>query len=890
MTRATASGACRDCAQMGFGGPRSNRYTAFDTFCRGDACGDQGYPQLSVNLANLTAFIQVADLVLGGPGAPFTLERAYNSDNQQAGPFGIGWSFNLGDSLTLESDGTLVLVRGSGRTDIFAPGFGGSGAGSVAGTGTGSGTASGYFAVTATSDTLTANSNGTFTLSTPGSKTTRIFSTAGRLMAIQNSGVTFVSLTYDSSGNLTAANYRGRMVNFSNDGNGHISSFSDSTGRSASFSYTGDGHLAQQTNVDGQTIGYQYDGNGNLTSIAYASGTLAIAWLLDGPFTSVASVTTPDGAVRTYTVPQSPTQIQLTYCMVFYDPLTAGGCSGNSTLYTSSANGLLLSVTDAYNNTVSYSYDASGRRTQTVDALGDTETFAYDANNNLTSATDGAGNKWTATYTANGPASITDPRGNVYTFGYDASGNPISVTNPVMGASTATRSAAGQIASLTNALGANTAYQYGSDGLLSAFVDALGGNWAYQYDAAARVQARTDPGGTTLAATYNVGLRPASVANGTSQLNYDFSGRVRDALQRLVKYTDSFGNQVSYTYNTSGLLSSITLPGGNTVTYQYDKANRLIQVADWQGDSAVYSYDAAGWPLSVSISGGPITIYQYDAAHRLRAIVSTGPDGTPVAGYRYTLDAAGNRTAVSALEPVATLPALLAYTIAYNPANHPLSRSDGQTYQYDADGHLTTIGGSGNLILTYDPFERLSAISGNASTSYGYDSEGLRATVSGARLVYDPSGPEPRVVAQVDGSNNPVAWYVYGLGLAWQVNANGTPYFYHYDGDGNVVAVSNPTAGVVNRYRYDPLGRLVSSSEGVPNLFHAHGESGWVDDGNGLVFTGGQYLFPDLRLALPAAVDLWPPAPGLTPQLTGAGACFVRGVADCAFSTGRRSQ
>ena len=46
-----------------------------------------------------------------------------------------------------------------------------------------------------------------------------------------------------------------------------------------------------------------------------------------------------------------------------------------------------------------------------------------------------------------------------------------------------------------------------------------------------------------------------------------------------------------------------------------------------------------------------MTIYQYDGARNLRAIVSTGPDGTPVAGYRYSVDANGNRTSVSALEP-----------------------------------------------------------------------------------------------------------------------------------------------------------------------------------------------------------------------------------------------
>ena len=45
---------------------------------------------------------------------------------------------------------------------------------------------------------------------------------------------------------------------------------------------------------------------------------------------------------------------------------------------------------------------------------------------------------------------------------------------------------------------------------------------------------------------------------------------------------------------------------------------------------------------------------------------------------------------------------------------------------------------------------------------------------------------------ETDGSNAPIAYYIYGLGLLWKIAADGTPYFYHFDGDGNVVAVSNP--------------------------------------------------------------------------------------------------
>ena len=68
--------------------------------------------------------------------------------------------------------------------------------------------------------------------------------------------------------------------------------------------------------------------------------------------------------------------------------------------------------------------------------------------------------------------------------------------------------------------------------------------------------------------------------------------------------------------------------------------------------------------MSLSVSGGPVTIYQYDGARNLRAIVSTGPDGTPVAAYRYTVDGNGNRTTVSALELNTTTFTLPAYTLA----------------------------------------------------------------------------------------------------------------------------------------------------------------------------------------------------------------------------------
>src|SRR5262249_48804046 len=112
MARETAYSACRDCAQPGFGGPGESRFTAFDSLCQGDLCRDPGAPQVSINLANLTLFLRVSDLAFGGPSPALALERSYNQDDTQSGPFGIGWSFNLGESIAKTSDGTLVLRRG----------------------------------------------------------------------------------------------------------------------------------------------------------------------------------------------------------------------------------------------------------------------------------------------------------------------------------------------------------------------------------------------------------------------------------------------------------------------------------------------------------------------------------------------------------------------------------------------------------------------------------------------------------------------------------------------------------------------------------------------------------------------------------------------------------
>ncbi len=854
---------CRGCAQTPLGGPQDNPYTAYDSLCQGSLCSNPGYPQIAVNLSNLALYVKVTDLPFGGPGPSgnpgFSLDRAFNMDNGSSGPFGTGWTFSLGDRITANADGTVTLVRGSGRADVFA------------------GASNGYFPVTATADTLTQNSDGSYALAAAGTPTVRLFRADGRLAAIQDGGVNRVTLDYDGAGRLTVAHYRGRTVNFSYDGAGHITGVSDSAGRTVAYAYSGD-QLTGTTNADGQTVAYQYDGAGNLAGISYGSASFTIAFTADPPYNSVASVTTSDGAVRQYDTPQMPEQIRVR------------DGNGDASFYVSNAAGLLEAVTDGNGNTVSYGYDAAGRRTKVVNGAGESVTFTYNSAGNLVSVTDNAGNQWRADYTASGPAHITDPNGNVWTLKYDGSGNLIAVTNPAGGTSTATRAAGGAIAAISDPAGDQTGYQYDANGLLAMFTDALGGQWTYGYDGAARAFRRTDPAGATLQAGYGAGMAIASLAAGQSAITVDLSGQQRDGLNRLTAYTDSFGNQISYTYDAGGNLTAMTLPGGKKVTYQYDHAHRLIGVRDWLGNFAVYKYDAAGYPVSLNASG-LLAIYQYDAARRLTAIASMGADGTLIAGYSYTYDAAGNRTGVKAVEPLAAAPAITDYTASFDAAGLPLGRSDNQFFQYDARGYLTAVTGGVNLTAGYDDFGRLNNFSSAHATAYTYDSTGLRVvrTVDGTdrRFLYDLSGARPRLVMETAADNSPVAWYVYGLGLLWKITPDATTYYFHFDGDGNVVAVSNPAQGVVNAYRYDPAGLLAGASETIENGFRARGERGWMDDGNGLEFTGTAYRYPAAGLTLPATANPAPPVPGLAPALGGGGACILQGSVLCSLASGR---
>ena len=156
----------------------------------------------------------------------------------------------------------------------------------------------------------------------------------------------------------------------------------------------------------------------------------------------------------------------------------------------------------------------------------------------------------------------------------------------------------------------------------------------------------------------------------------------------------------------------------------------------------------------------------------------------------------------------------------------------GGTYTYDFNGNRTA---RGSQVYGYDSHNRLTSYSNpTISATYEYDWAGRRVAkvVNGTRreFVYDHA----RILAEYD-SGVAVAHYAYGTNTdeVVMVSRGGATYFYHEDGLGNVVAITNAAGAVVQQYAYDGWGNLKQNSGSF-----AFSGSGLVND---FTYTGREY-------------------------------------------------
>lgn len=304
-----------------------------------------------------------------------------------------------------------------------------------------------------------------------------------------------------------------------------------------------------------------------------------------------------------------------------------------------------------------------------------------------------------------------------------------------------------------------------------------------------------------------------------------------DDANRLTSVTDWDLNETVYAYDDADRMTSATLPNGVVTTYGYDDADRLLSVDHDLGmtpiASVAYTLNAVGNRTQRVDDLGTHT-YTYDDLHRLTEVTYPGPEATT-----YDLDAFGNRESMTDASGTTTY--------AYDDAERlttvtPPSPASPVTYSWDDNGNLTA---RGTDTFEWDYEDRMvEAEVDSVVTTFEYRGDGLRdsATVGMNTTTYtwDIAAGLPVVLQEDD------VRYIWGAhGLIAQVDGSDDWHYYHADGVGSTIAVTDDVGTVEQTYEYDVYGAVTGGSGSFDNSFQFAGEQ--VDASTGLQYLRARY-------------------------------------------------
>ena len=337
--------------------------------------------------------------------------------------------------------------------------------------------------------------------------------------------------------------------------------------------------------------------------------------------------------------------------------------------------------------------------------------------------------------------------------------------------------------------------------------------------------------------------------------------------------TGSYG----YSYSpTTGTLSTITAPGGNTLSYSYDGSLPLS--VSWNGDvsgSIGVAYDNNFWITQQTINGGDPVGFAYDADGLLTGAGALGitrdpqngritgstlgstnsswgysalgelastsytASGSTLFGTSYTRDDLGRiETLTETTEGVATTRAF-----AYDSIGRLVQVTrDGvaeASYEYDVNGNrLRTVTPGGVLTGSYDDQDRLTSygdatysysaageletkVVGSDTTRYSYDVLGNLRSVTlpnGTAIEYLIDGQSRRIGKKVNGARVQGFLYQDGLNPVAELDASGSVVARFVYGTKGHIPDYMVKAGVTYRIVSDHLGSVrlvVNASTGA---------------------------------------------------------------------------
>jgi len=683
------------------------------------------------------------------------------------------------------------------------------------------------------------------------------------------------SITYNNRGqkesvrgpypeNPTAAELAVNYTQYRYDALGRPWQVEDAEGNVTTTRYYPDGQVWKVIDAnDNATVTHTYNADGSLKETRDANG----------------NVTSQD--YNGFMAPERTTYEDGTYTEADYDAyrrLVERTTRGGETISITYDDGRVETKTVS-DNTITYRYDILGRVVDVNDATGVT-TNTYDNVGRLIEVEYPGSKVVSYEYDDNGNRTkLTYPDNSYITYTYDELGRLTAIKDdsatPVTLASY-TYDSLSRRDGLTYANGASVAYSYDSAFRLldvNNVTDTGQLKYAYTYDDVGNrlSMAVTDSSGTTTHSyTYDDIYQvtdvdyPADMSDFVTDttFNYDPVGNRTSVVDDAgtVSYTTNDLNQytgiadVNCTYDDDG---NMTFDG--TYEYTYDAENRLIQV------QAIDPLAAACETTAPFTTGGAAEWFAQtdDYTTDWDAVQSGDIDDDETTWIEMTVEGSG--------------------TVTFD---YKLSAESGDSFSFYIDESYTfgrsgskswsesgpwTVSGSGTHTLRWQFSKDDSGSSGSdcawvdnirwtgdvpesggdwAQIQYTYDPSGRRIEkdVDGEVTKYLYDGDH--CIAEYDANDTLLRTYIYGPGVDQPIcmtEATGSyadTYYYHFDGLGSVVALSDSDGDTVQVYEYDVYGQVAASDPNHPNPFLFTGRR--YDTETGLYFYRARYYNPTI--------------------------------------------
>ena len=454
---------------------------------------------------------------------------------------------------------------------------------------------------------------------------------------------------------------------------------------------------------------------------------------------------------------------------------------------------------------------------------------------------------------------------------YDKLGNVTKLAGPLGGATNYSYDEMGRLISESTSSGGTITYGYNALNIKEQLTNARGQVRKFFYDAMGRITGFVGAE-DSVSYTYddNGNVLTVSDKNGVIKREYD-------ALNRIIKLTDTFGKSIQYTYDAVGNLASIIYPDNTAVNYSYDANNNLVSVTDWANRITSYTYDVNNMVVGVTKPDGSVTTTVYDNAQRIVSTVEKTASNVVITGFEYTYDNLSriieekhladntkicytydnlsrvtNRTIKNECDCVISSENFT-YDAAGNITDAPdscfvydinnrLITFNGNTVSYDMDGNMLS---NGYINCEFDSGNRLISAGGH---TYTYNAEDVRirnlCADADTTYTYNTNCRLSQLLQKT--TNGITTKYVYGLGLIGEEKC-GEFKTYHFDFRGSTVAITDIYGNIIDTFKYDTYGKMTEHIGNSFVILGYNGRDGVVTDRNGLLYMRARYYSPDMR-------------------------------------------